>query len=158
MYIFSYQISTSGAHRLWEGTPQAVWQPCIFLPATTPHLLELLIHRGSSWPFKNLIACHTSPCPLASCSNSSVTPLIFKDKEVNVNEIILSIIGLCLSPELPDIIYLSCISLWSEEVCEDFPIPWVFCVPWKVPGGLGREGHIEMHFVQTGKPRVPCVN
>lgn len=28
----------------------------------------------------------------------------------------------------------------------------------RFPGGLGREGHIEMYFAQTGKPRVPCVN
>lgn len=77
---------------------------------------------------------------------------------MNVDKIILSIIGLCLSPELPDIIYLFCTRLWIEEVCERSPTAGVFCVPWKVPGALGREGHIEMYFVQTGKPRVPRDN
>lgn len=129
----------------------------VHIPGSS-HVLELLTQRGSSWPFKNCIAFHTRPCPLASCSNSSEIPLVFKDKEVTVNEIILSITGLCLSPELTAIIYLFCRSLWSEEVCEGSPTAWAICVVWKVPVGPGREGHIEMYFAQTGKPRVPCVN
>lgn len=95
---------------------------------------------------------------LSPGSNSSEIPLVFKDEEVNINEINLSVTRLCLSPEPTAIIYLFCQSLWSEEVCEGSPTVRAICVPWKLPGGLGREGHIQMYFVQTGKPRVPGVN
>lgn len=46
------------------------------------------------------------------------TPLILKDEEVNINEITLPDLGLCLSPELTDRVYLFPISLWNEEVRE----------------------------------------
>jgi hypothetical protein len=68
---------------------------------------------------------------------------------LNINEVVYFIL-LLLSP-FDWFTYLFCINCWRIQACEYSLAAWVFCVPWKVPRGLSREGHIETYFAQIGK-------